>query len=254
MATSVLSGAQRAIPATSRWALVLASTRSQSPDAPEALLQLCYSFWKPLFGYLRHQGYSVVDAQELLQEFFGHLVGKRSIAPAERPAGRFRVYLLSSLRNFLSTADLRAAAGLRNGQAETLVPLDARSIDDLERQSFQSASSPIEAFDASWSRVVFERALERLHTEAEVRGRRDLLDELAVFLIGEFPESEKEKLAAMAIRLGVSVPRVKISISRLRQRFHGYLREEVGGTVAQPHEIEDELQHLRRMRDRNGAA
>ena len=80
-----------------------------------------------------------------------------------------------------------------------------------------------------------------------MRGRRNLLEELEMYLTGEFPDADKERLSAMSIRLGVSVPMVKISISRLRQRFRAYLREEVAGTLARPNELDDELLYFRRM-------
>jgi len=117
--------------------------------------------------------------------------------------------------------------------------------EDMEREGMSvPAGDPATVFDAAWARTVFDLALDRLQNEAEMRGRRNLLEELEMYLTGEFPDADKERLAAMSIRLGVSVPMVKISISRLRQRFRAYLRDEVAGTLARPAELDDELQYL----------
>ncbi|OAI42844.1 hypothetical protein AYO41_03410 [Verrucomicrobia bacterium SCGC AG-212-E04] len=255
MATSELSGAYRASYAASRWSVVLASGRSQSAEAPEAMTQLCQAFWQPIYGYLRQRGYSVDQARYALQEFFGDLRDKRTGTPAERPQGRLRVFVRSCLQNFLATTDRHTAARDRSGGTE-MVPLPARAQIEMEIERPPLASNAFDAFDIAWARVVFDRALERLQSEAELRGRRDFLVELEMFLTGEFLEIDRQRVGVIASRLGMSVLRTRTAISRLRQRFREYLREEVAGTIPHPGELDDELQFLRRMRqlapERNG--
>jgi DNA-directed RNA polymerase specialized sigma24 family protein len=245
MPTSELSGSHRAIFTTSRWAIVLASARSQNPDGPEALTQLCRTYWKPVFRFVRGQGHAVPEAQELVEEFFADLLALRVTSPADRPHGRFRTFLLASLQRFLASNRARMPNERRTRELR-FVPLEADALAEMESHGSVPAGDPAEAFDVAWARSVFDLSLDRLQNEAEVRGRRNLLEELEMYLTGEFPDAEKEKLAAMSIRLGVSVPMVKISISRLRQRFREFLREEVAGTIARPNELDDELLYLRR--------
>ncbi len=246
MATSELSGAHRASFAASRWSVVLAAGRSQSPEAPEAMAQLCQAYWQPVFGYVRQRGYSVDQARYAMQEFFGRLRDRRAGTPAERPNGRLRTFLRSCLQNYLAATDRHVAGRDRSG-ATDLVPLPPRALDAMQVDSPPLASNAFDAFDIAWARVVFDRALERLQSEAELRGRRDFLGELEMFLTGEFPEMDRERLGIIAGRLGMTVLRTRTAISRLRQRFRAYLREEVAGTIPHPGELDDELQFLRRV-------
>ncbi len=239
-----LSGSQRAILTTSRWAVVLASERSQNPDGPEALAQLCRTYWKPVLHFLRARGHEGTECQQLLQDFFAHLLGPRSASPADRPQGRFRTYLLDNAHRFLIPREPKPGGVTRDTQ-RVLIRFEPPTPEEMDRESTSlTESDPLVAFDTAWARTVFDLALERLHNEAEVRGRRNLLEELGMYLTGEFPDSDKARLSAMATRLGMSVPMVKISISRLRQRFRAYVREEVAGTLARPGELDDELQYL----------
>lgn len=246
MASTDLSGAHQASYAASRWSVVLASGRSQNPEAPEAMAQLCQAFWQPIFGYIRQRGYSVEQAHYAMQEVFGRLRDRRSGTPADRPHGRLRVFLRSCLQSYLATTDRHVAARDRTGDTD-LVQLPPRALDAMRADVPPLATNAFDAFDIAWARVVFDRALERLQSEAELRGRSGFLGELVMFLTGEFPEIDRERLGVIAARLGMSVLRTRTAISRLRQRFRAYLREEVAGTIAQPDELDDELQFLRRM-------
>ena len=225
---------------------MLASAESQAPGSAAALTHLCQTYWKPLFGYVRRRGYSVHEAQDAVQDFFVFVLEKRVLAHADRARGRFRTFLLTCLQNFLNSA-YRHAHTQRRGGDVTVVPLDSQAIEEMERANRREGSDPVEAFDAAWAQAVFDRALARLRAEADDRGRRDLLENLQAFLTGDPPNREPEKCAAVAARLGASVSMVKTAISRLRQRFRALLREEVAVTVAAPDEVDEELQHLRRM-------
>jgi hypothetical protein len=250
-----LSGSQRAIFSTSRWAVVLASDRSQNPEGPEGLAQLCRTYWKPVLHFLRARGYSTPESQLLLQDFFAYLLGPRSASPADRPQGRFRTYLLARAQRFLFSLEPKPGGVTRDTQ-RVLLLFEPPTPEEMDRESTAlTESDPVVAFDTAWARTVFDLALDRLQNQAEMRGRRNMLEELGMYLTGEFPEADKARLSAMSIRLGMSVPMVKISISRLRQRFRAYVREEVAGTLARPSELDDELQCLslsRRLQEKSG--
>ena len=244
MPLSELSGSSRAIFSTSRWAVVLASDRSQNPDGPEALAKLCRTYWKPVLHFLRVRGHSGGECQILLQDFFANLLNPRAASPADRPHGRFRTYLLASVQRFLCSLEPRPGGVTRDTQ-RVLLLFDPPTPLEMDRElTAVTESEPAAAFDTAWARTVFDLALDRLQNEAEVRGRRNLLEELGMYLTGEFPDTDKVRLSAMSTRLGMSVPMVKISISRLRQRFRAFVREEVAGTLARPGELDDELQYL----------
>src|SRR4029077_9955668 len=86
---------------TTQWSVVL-SAQGRSPSAEEALEKLCRIYWWPLYGFVRRQGYSPEEAQDLTQGFFAMLLERRDLDAVRREKGRLRSYLLASLKNFLA--------------------------------------------------------------------------------------------------------------------------------------------------------
>src|SRR5690349_21634078 len=115
--------------ATTHWSVVLAAGHSSVPGAQEALETLCRAYWYPLYVYVRRQGYSSEDAQDLTQEFFARLLEKNSLVKADRDRGKFRTFLLGSLKNFLVNEWKRAGRLKRGGGLEFL-SIDANAADD----------------------------------------------------------------------------------------------------------------------------
>jgi len=172
-----LSGSHRAILNTSRWAVVLASDRSQNPEGPEALAQLCRTYWKPVLHFLRARGHHGPECQRLLQDFFAFLLGPRAASPADRPQGRFRTYLLASVQRFVCSLEPKPGGVGRDTQ-RVLLLFEPPSPEEMARESAAVADGdPAIAFDSAWARTVFDRALDRLPKEAEMGGRRNLLEE-----------------------------------------------------------------------------
>ncbi len=73
-----------------------------------ALEQLCRSYWFPLYAYVRRQGQGPEDAQDLTQEFFSRFLQRGSFERADPERGRFRTFLLSSMKRFLNEEWRRA--------------------------------------------------------------------------------------------------------------------------------------------------
>lgn len=123
----IFGSSRREVFATTRWTVVLASAESQAPGSSEALTHLCQTYWKPLFGFVRQRGYTPPEAQDLVQDFFVHLIEKSVISRAGRDRGRFRTFLLTCLQNFLATAHRRATPQLRGGGV-VVIPLDSQAM------------------------------------------------------------------------------------------------------------------------------
>src|SRR3989442_1736107 len=85
---------------TTQWSVVLTAGDSASPQAADALEKLFRTYWYPLYVYVRRQGYSPEDAQDLTQDFFARLLEKNYLSRANPQRGRFRSFLLTSLQNF----------------------------------------------------------------------------------------------------------------------------------------------------------
>src|SRR5436853_2182937 len=118
---------------TTQWSVVL-TAQGHSPAADEALEKLCRTYWWPLYGFVRRQGHSPEEAQDLTQGFFALILERRDLDAVRKEKGRLRSYLLTALKNFVGKARRRTMA-LKRGEGKPLVPLDelmAREQADLE--------------------------------------------------------------------------------------------------------------------------
>jgi len=87
--------------ATTHWTVVLAAGQQHTPQADHALGQLCRTYWFPLYAYVRRRGHAKADAEDLVQAFFARFLGKNYLSGLSAERGRFRAFLLASLKHFL---------------------------------------------------------------------------------------------------------------------------------------------------------
>src|SRR5688572_33302733 len=104
--------------ATTHWSVVLAAREYSGSATTEALEKLCYTYWYPLYAYLRRRGYTEHDAQDLTQGFFSHLLEQQSLRGVAREKGKFRSFLLACLKYYLAHQRERARAQKRGGGRE----------------------------------------------------------------------------------------------------------------------------------------
>ena len=226
--------------ATTHWSLVLAARQSGTPGAAQALDKLCRTYWYPLYAYIRHRGHSVEDAQDLTQEFFARLLEHKQLRVADPERGKFRSFLLGTLKHFLSDERKKVRAQKRGGGQE-LLSLEARSAEDRYRLEPATDLTPEKIFDRRWAWTVMEQTVARLREEYVAAERAELFEELKHFQTGE---DAGRSYAEVAVRLGLSESAVKSAIWRLRQRHGDLLREEIAHTVATPAEVDEEIRYL----------
>src|SRR5262249_46318429 len=169
--------------ATTHWSLVL-TAQGRSPAADEALEKLCRTYWWPLYGFVRREGYKPQEAQDLIQGFFALLLERRDLDVVRREKGRLRSYLLVSLKNFLAKARRRELA-VKRGEGRALVPLDellGREHADLEPTDSLTADR---IFERRWALTLLEQVLARLEREYQSTGNAKLFDCLQEFLCDE---------------------------------------------------------------------
>jgi RNA polymerase sigma factor (sigma-70 family) len=225
--------------ATTHWSVVLAA-QSDSPAAREALERLCRTYWWPIYGFVRREGYSPEEAQDLTQGFFALLLERRDLERVRQEKGRFRSYLLASVKNFLGKAHRRAMA-VKRGGGRPLVPLEelmAREHADLEPADTLSADR---IYERRWALTLLDQVLARLHQEYRAANNSGLFDELKQ-LLGDEPDRPSQ--AIIGRKLGMTENAVKQAFHRLRERYRALVREEIAHTVAVPGDIEDELRHF----------
>ncbi len=225
--------------ATTRWSVVL-SAQGESAAAEEALERLCRTYWWPLYGFVRREGYNPEEAQDFTQGFFAQLLERKDFDAVRQEKGRLRSYLLAALKNFLAKARRREMA-VKRGQGKPLVPLDellARERADLEPADTLTADR---IYERRWALILLEQVLGRLEEEYRVAGNIALFEQLKQMLAGE---SSRPSQAEAGRILGMSEAAVRQASYRLRERCRLLLREEIAHTVAVPEEVEDELRHF----------
>jgi DNA-directed RNA polymerase specialized sigma24 family protein len=225
---------------TTQWGLVAAASAEGSPEARAALEELYRLYCYPVYAFVRRRGHGRQDAQDLTQDFFVHLLEKRTLGRADSQRGRFRSFLLGALDYFLAHAAERARAGKRGGGCQWVF-LD----DDAAENSYQLAApegmTAEKVFDARWAATLVEATSARLRSELESEGKGELFEVLQGFLVGEKDTSYQQVADALSLSLGA----LKTTIHRLRGRYRTLLREEVARTVAAPGEVDEELRYLR---------
>ena len=225
--------------ATTHWSVVLAAQEDDSTEARKALAALCEAYWEPLYAFVRRQGYNPDDACDFTQGYFARLLEKKYLSSVHPTKGRFRSFLLVSLRHFLSDERDRERA-LKRGGEKTIVSMDAEDAETGYRLQPSDHLTPETLFERRWAQTVVTRALDRLRKQYRARGKEALFNELRPLLTGE-DEAVPGRQAANT--LGISEGAVRVAIHRLRQRFGAALREEVAETVS-PSEVDSEIRHL----------
>jgi RNA polymerase sigma factor (sigma-70 family) len=226
--------------ATTHWSAVLAAGETTSSRSSAALEQLCRTYWYPLYAHVRRNGHGPEDAQDLVQEFFARFLGQHSVRRADRSRGRFRTFLLTSLKHFLINEWNRANREKRGG-GHRLISLDAEATETRFLAEPADERSPDKAFERRWAMVVLDRVLEQLQAELTAVGRGQVFEELKSFLTGEEHESS---YAEIGRRLGMTEGNLKVTVHRLRHRYRELLRKEVSLTVEVPEAIDEEIRYL----------
>jgi RNA polymerase sigma-70 factor (ECF subfamily) len=223
--------------AATRWSVVLVAGRRSSPDSRRALESLCEAYWYPLYAYVRRRVNDVNDAQDLTQAFFAELLAKNYVGSATAERGRFRAFLLTSLKHFLSKEWEKAKAQKR-GSGKAPIPLDFESADSQYRVEPACSLTAEQIYDREWAVALLGRILQRLEEESVQAGKPKQFEELKGFLIGDHGGGTYSEVAT---RLGMTEAAVKMAAHRMRRRYRELLREEIAETVTGPEEVEDEI-------------
>lgn len=224
--------------ATTRWSIVLAARAPAEDAGGAALATLCRSYWYPLYAFVRRQGLGEHDAQDLTQEFFARLLEKGWLGGVERERGRFRSWLLASMKHFLANEWDKSRAKKRGGGVAT-ISFDAMSAETRFRHEPADTETAEKLYDRRWALTLLDQVLARLREEMSAAGKLDLFEALKFSLTGG-----RTAYAEVAAALGMSEGAVKVAVHRLRERYRELIRAEIAETVATPAEVEDELRHL----------
>lgn len=226
--------------ATTHWSLVAQSALTDVPEAADALAQLCEMYWPPIYSFVRRRGYTPPDAQDLTQSFFSYFLRTKAYARTDRLQGRFRSFLLASVKHFLAN-DWDRTQAIRRGGSYQFVPLDQKTAEALYDGAGASDSTAERLFDSRWAKTLAGHSLKSLKDELQAEGKLELFEQLKTFLAGDSVIPSYDEASA---RTGLPRATVKTQVHRLRQRYREIVRCEIARTVSSPHEVDDELHYL----------
>jgi RNA polymerase sigma factor (sigma-70 family) len=229
--------------ASTRWSVVGAcNADSASEEAEAAVAQLCRDYWPPLYSFVRRRGFSPADAQDLVQGFFGHFLRNKIYARTDSARGKFRSFLLASLKNYITDIWYRENAVKRGGGREFIV-LDAEigAVEEL----FQSESAVIleeeRHYEQRWATTLVTRALESLRADFRSGSKAKIFEKLEPFVCGGTRLPRQEEVAE---HLSIPIDTLRSHLSRMRARYRALLREEVARTIGIADDVDEELRHL----------
>ena len=223
-----------------RWSLVVtAANKEAETRANKALAELCQIYWYPLYAYVRRCGHQPADAEDLTQQFFARLLEKQLLSAAQRERGKFRSFLLASLKHFI--ADEWDKAGAQKRGARQIISLDAQATESRYCAEPNNTLSPDKLFERQWALRLLEEVMRQLQAEHVAAGQGEIFEHLRFCLTGDRSTLPYAELAA---KLDMTEGAVKVAVHRLRQRYRVRLREEIAQTVTSADEVEEELKDL----------
>ncbi len=218
----------------------MSAGRKSSVHSRQAMESLCETYWYPLYAYVRRRVPDVNDAHDLTQAFFAELLEKNYVGSATPERGRFRAFLLTAFKHFLSKQWEKARAKKRGG-GRVAIPLDFDSADSRYSIEPSSGLTAEQLYDQQWAVTLLGQIMQRLESEFDGDGKAEQFEELKGFIIGDHAGTT---YADVAERLNMTVAAAKMAGSRMRQRYRELLREEIAQTVAGPDEIDNEIRNL----------
>ena len=228
---------------TTHWSVVLRARDKNSPDFHAARERLCRSYWPPLYHYLRREGHSLHDAQDLTQEFLSRFLDRDGLDHLKDQRGKFRSFLLTFLKHFLSDQRDRTNTQKRGG-GQQIISLDACEAEERDALGPVDGLSADQIYDRRWARAVMDEAVRRLREEYAARGKTELFEQLKDLQPGEHGEKNYAEIGAA---FGMTEQAIKNAKHAFNHRYAALLRNEIAETVADPSEIEAEVQHLKQV-------
>ncbi|MHB8861245.1 MAG: RNA polymerase sigma factor [Pirellulaceae bacterium] len=225
---------------TTRWSVILAAGQVKTPYSAAAMQSLCQSYWHPLYAYARRRVTDVNEAQDLTQAFFAELLEKNYVDAATPSRGRFRAFLLTAFKHFLSKQWGKARAQKRGG-GRTPLSIDFDRADARYGIEPSAGLTPEQLYDRQWAVTLLEQVMAQLAEEYADRGKGELFQRIKDFAIGDHAGA---RYAHAAASLGMSEAAAKMAAHRLRQRYRQLLREQIAQTVATPQDVDAEIREL----------
>ncbi len=231
---------QAAVFDTTRWSLILKAAGHESDSrAQRALEELCKIYWFPLYAYVRHRGESPDDAEDITQSFFVRVIEKGTLSAASRERGKFRSFILASMKNFLSDENRKLHAKKRG--ENRIISFDSQSAESRYRAEPEDHMTPEKLFERRWALSLLGQVMKTLRDDYARAGREKLFEKIR---FGITCEAAKVPYAQIAEEMNMSEGAVKVAVHRLRKDYRRQLRREIAHTVSSAEEIDEELRYV----------
>lgn len=224
---------------TTHWSVIIAA-QAGNDSGREAMAKLCSNYWFPIYAFIRRNGLSPHEAEDLTQEFFCRILQRDWLAKVHPGGGKFRSFLLVCVKHFLSNERDRALAQRRGG-GRSVIPLER---EEAETRYILEPADPVTPevfFERQWVFELLEQTIQAVRAEYEQTNKLDWFEDLQGFLPGG---KERLSRAEIAQKRSLSGNAIDVAIHRLRQRFGGILRRKVAETVSSEEEVDEEIRHL----------
>ncbi len=225
---------------STRWTVVLTAGHKSSPQSDQALAELCQTYWYPLYAFVRRQGHSREDAEDLVQAFFARFLQKNYLEGLSSERGKFRAFLLACLKHFLANEWDKSKRFKRGGAAQHLA-LDWQTAEQRYQLEPPDIASPDRLFDREWAKALLQRVLARLKQEYQAAGKADLFEHAKTSLMA--PGDAVPHVEAAAA-LGLGADALRVAVHRLRKRYREMLKEEIAQTLSDAADVQEELRSL----------
>lgn len=224
-----------------QWSMIVGAAKSEDGAQLRHLSELCSRYWRPVYYFIRSQGFSAHDAEDLTQEFLSEVTKGKILKVADPLRGRFRSFLLKCCKNFLINARARARA-LKRGGGVVIVSLQSTMEEGSEYQPPDpNVMTPDELFDRQWALALLKRVLDRLGETYQEDGKEKLFEALRHTLTGD---EGGEGYAEIGRQLEMSEANVKVAVYRMRRKYRELIRAEISATVCTEREVDEEIRFL----------
>lgn len=220
-----------------RWSVIASAKAGRD----EGLADLCEAYSPAVRAFLEASGFSIPDAKDLSQSFFLAILGRDFLKEVSSEGGRFRTFLIRSLRHHLCDQYDKARALKRGGGQ---VPASIHEEDGAGRPRFQPVDSqptPETAYTMEWVRTLIANAFAQVERECAQAGKRALLAELEPVL---HQDDDAPGYREIARRLGSTEGAVKVAAKRIRDRLRWLIRDQVKRTLEDETQCDTEIREL----------
>jgi DNA-directed RNA polymerase specialized sigma24 family protein len=225
-----------------RWSLV-AQAGSDLTVRQRALEVLCQAYWQPIYTFMRGRGRCKQDAEDLTQALLVSLITREDFDGLSAEQGRFRSFLMKAASHFLSK-DREFRLAQKRGGAVEHVSIDSDAGESCFLQLHGNGESPEVLFERQWAMQLLNRVMAALVEIYAREGKGEIFEHLRPMVAAN---ADCGDYAELATAIGVSEPSLRMMVFRMRKRYRSLLREEIAQTVADPSEIDDEINHLFRV-------